>query len=183
MVIFIVDDLGCRGPGIPDLTEVCQHQKQCPHAWKSDQQVCVTPPHRASAAQNRILGLKSSRSVVSRSLTCRSLKGVFRGLCVRHFSHYILCCDIVNHLKGSFGLFGPKSKTGLKGVPGPFCSGGSKKVSKESKMNLFVFSIFFSDFDSISESSFLPFGPPLPRPQEPLSRLFSGSGQKARMTL
>ena len=32
-VVFIVDDLGFCGPGIPDpLTELCQPQEHCPHA-------------------------------------------------------------------------------------------------------------------------------------------------------
>ena len=41
--------------------------------------------------------------------------------------HQIKCCDIVDHLQGSFGFFGPRSpKNVSKGVPGPLGPGGPK---------------------------------------------------------
>ena len=66
-----------RGLQTPTLTELCQPPKlpTCLEIW---QKVRVMPPHRASAAQNGILGPENTRSVTSRSITWWSLGFVGR---------------------------------------------------------------------------------------------------------
>ena len=77
--VFVADDLGFMGLGIPDLvTELCPPQDTAENTYKSDRARGMTRPHKALVAQNGILGPKNPPGT-SRSVTWQRLKEEWEG--------------------------------------------------------------------------------------------------------